>query len=355
MLRGLLIVVIAQCLLSIPVTWAAEAGTKPVLEIKVVDTLDDLRKQPAIDLGPAGRLHLGIEADSAPVYSGIAVYVLAEDHVPAREKERRDSVGPVWLSVEWAAGPHEIGGLCKQQGPALPRGCYLYSTVIPIEREGAACMRVLGPGLKPLLAEGKLKGVTKTWHPWLPMKFTWGKQGTPLGAEKGSEQGLSYESAGWAVPALSDRSTAVVAGKATIVLPKVLEPQETEGFKITFDGEKLTITMTSEFDLRYLREHFLARWWVNSSAFMPEPAKCADCAEMLDLEGPVRTGRELNLRLDLPAAKLAAHPGDPIGLQLVYCPAGWEYGAFKMAKESLDEFGEGRVFSTSNRVEFKAR
>src|SRR5947209_3466204 len=85
------------------VSEAGDAGPAEAEEpgaIARVATWEELRKQPAFDLGDGVTVRFGVEARACPVWSGILLYAFTEgydDLVP--KKSNRDRLGPCWVSV----------------------------------------------------------------------------------------------------------------------------------------------------------------------------------------------------------------------------------------------------------------
>ena len=94
---------------------------------------------------------------------------------------------------------------------------------------------------------------------------------------------------------------------------------------------------------------FLARWWVNGKPFVPSQM----AMQLMDENGRVTTGARLDLLLDFDPARFDARPGGRIGLQLLYCRAGWELATDeKVGMLRADPSDEGPLFLLSNRIEF---
>jgi hypothetical protein len=66
---------------------------------------------------------------------------------------------------------------------------------------------------------------------------------------------------------------------------------------------------------------FLARWWINDK---PVPAPRTNAAISIERARLVRYRNELRVKFALPEGVKDLKPGDKVGLQVAYCPTGWE-------------------------------
>ena len=111
----------------------------------------------------------------------------------------------------------------------------------------------------------------------------------------------------------------------------------------------------------FLDEHFLARWWVNGIPFVPgliQPKALEWAGSGGGQMSNVKL-MELSLFLDTEARRdLGVKPGDTVGLQLMYCPAGHQIVSAQLQKqESMaivqsTENMENFQPIVSNRVDF---
>ena len=89
----------------------------------------------------------------------------------------------------------------------------------------------------------------------------------------------------------------------------------------------------------------VARWWVNGKPFMPRPGHAP---EFNGVEVS-HSGHRLEFRLNLDPAKLSAHSGDKVAVQLLLCGA-WGY-AENADPHMMDAFRDGKARLTK-KVEF---
>ena len=91
---------------------------------------------------------------------------------------------------------------------------------------------------------------------------------------------------------------------------------------------------------------------------------CGSCCgigsgcRIAEIPSVCRSGRgihatALNLRLKLDPSALGANNGDRIGVQLLYCPQGWNWVGIEAGKALLEKAESGQVLPRlSNRAEF---
>jgi hypothetical protein len=121
-------------------------------------------------------------------------------------------------------------------------------------------------------------------------------------------------------------------------------------FTIKKTGDQILLEMNEEFITSECEDHFLARWWVNG-----EPFVSAGPDELFGGSKQVEDarGNSVPMKVCLDLQKLGAKPGDTIGVQLLYCPSGFQHLEYENERASrLDN--EPAAPIASNKIEFTA-
>jgi sugar phosphate isomerase/epimerase len=310
--------------------------------IAVVKTWKDLQSEPPITLGDGVKVRLGISADKGPRWSGAFLYCLTEGYVPASGGRGPVPLGPVHAAFTFGNAkslPEQADwGAAKKKG-GWPMGSYLFVRVLPVNRVGTYHVRVMHAKGR-LVAEAALEGTRDDFHPWMPWFF--------LGeVEELAEQNPA---AGIALPTWSRFGPVGFAEAGEILpgdLPTVIPAAPKPGFGISFDGDEVVIHANTEFTASRPELHFLARWWVNDKPFVPAQVKKS--WEMMGY-GLVLQEKDLRVPLGFAPDRLGAKPGDRIGLQLLYCPGGWNW----CSGRGHGAFRGSEVPWMSNRIDFVA-
>jgi len=88
---------------------------------------------------------------------------------------------------------------------------------------------------------------------------------------------------------------------------------------VTVSGSDLIVEADKDIILARPDWHFLARWWVNGTPYIPEQLERFE-----DMKGMMIVGKRLLLHLDFEPARIGARPSDKVELQLLYCEYGWD-------------------------------
>jgi hypothetical protein len=315
----------------------------PVARIAVVKTWQDLQGQPALDLGGV-RIQLGIEADSAPRWSGVLLYGLTEGYVPPT-CWKGDPLGPVQVSYQFEQerprrGEVRSGARTRERLP--PSGArLLFTQALFLDRVGSYTVRILGPQGR-LVATCTLRGTAGPFHPWMP----WG--------QSNGGEALNNELNEIALPFFCPTRYRVIpkgtpeyeAMRRKEKLPTLLPANPDPWFRIRVKGRELLLECDAKMVVTRPHSRFLVRWWINGKPFVPRQA-----SEIRDemFHELIQEDQELTLALEVDPRRFRAAKGDRIGLQILYCGDGWSWCLPRAEHRAAWGRGEVRL---SNRVEF---
>lgn len=304
------------CLLAALALWPAAAGQEPKKPgpIAVVKTWKELYAQPPIDLGGGVKVRLGLSAEKSPQWSGVLLYCLTEGYTPALRGSGREPLGPVFVALSFGealrAGDHSSWSLGEKPG-GWPKGAYLYAQALHLNRVGAYRVQVENAKGRAL-AEATVEGTREPFHPWTPC-FT---IAAPKMPDRERAAGIVLPCWGGYGPVAFAEQGKPPPGELPTFLPHRPKP----GFKIALDGSEVVIRSDTDFTVSRPDCHFIARWWVNDTPFVPR-----QLAEFPGSKGygAVLEGKEERVPLHFTPSLVGAKAGDRIGLQLLYCPEMW--------------------------------
>lgn len=342
--------VVSACLSAITVPLLADERSDPEAEkrvdaIPVVKTWEELEARPRIRLPNGVTVRLGIDRDRAPRNGGCLVYCLAENWPPAGSFEAsEDQFGPVRLVAREQRGLQRIRERMRMQ-VAMTRGrdgeAALFVRSIPITRSETYDIRVLTMDDHPL-ASTTVRGLEEAIHPWLPFSRADDHQVFDVLSVEGAPQ-VDYVTtapAGIAIPSWEPfhplyrpRKTADENGGSKddstesrtdgTPLPRLFPEKVDPGVRLRLRGRVFEIEFGELRDLDPAHDRFLARWWVNGAPFEPQPDPENIEAER-DAARKLVLTKELHLHVSFDAERFGAKSGDRIGVQLLYCPGGWD-------------------------------
>ncbi|MBI3855451.1 MAG: hypothetical protein HY293_07145 [Planctomycetes bacterium] len=310
-------------------------------EIRVVSTLAELRRQPALELGEGIRARLGIDRLRCEAGSGVHLYCLTEGFLPSRRGQGR-RLGP--FQVRGPAG-EESKDLWEVQARSSKDSSpeKLFMVLVPILGPGDSRIQVRMPAGK-VIASVRVHGDPPVEAPWMPWAKFSGTQELRLVDPKDPDASYGYvanPAAGLALPSWPG----VFPVDLGELLPRLLPEKVDPDFKLAIRGRELRVKAAKEFLTARPDWHFLCRWWVNGVPFRPPQV-----GAWSDENGIVIEGRNLVIEMDFDPARLRAGRGDRIGLQLLYSRSGWTFtGPMESALASMD--GEPDVRLT-NRIEW---
>ena len=345
----------------------------------ITGTWGALRNRPPIDLPGGGTARVGLEANSAPVASGIMIYCLVDgEDQDAQRTVTGKSVGPLSLKVH-RPDPQEARELMAMEAVAsqYEDGERLFVQSIPIATAGEYRVELSLQGEEvfesEIVAEFTLTGTGETYHSWLPFRSSADQplqeaepqqphiEGAPL------KQALAFSGGEPAIPTFDGLTPLAYSRTGTPsalddtsplpgLIPAEIDPrlvlQATEGgFSLDFE---------SPIFLEDAGENLLARWWVNGVPHAPNTATEAMEQEIIlhEHSGPIIESRRLEVSLDLDLRSIGARPGDRIGLQILQVDQGWQpvrnEGLVHEMVRLLDQ-ADPPLPRLSNRIEFRAR
>jgi hypothetical protein len=118
-------------------------------------------------------------------------------------------------------------------------------------------------------------------------------------------------------------------------LPQLIPSQPDPGVRLTLAGNALLVDGSESVSNFCPNESFLTRWWVNDRPFVPDPNAVDPLEPMVeDISGSTWYVKKVRFDLDFRPARLRAHKGDKIGVQLLFRP----YGCHTCADQSNSTF-----------------
>jgi hypothetical protein len=255
--------------------------------------------------------------------------------------QRGHPIGPVTYEADWGDGPQPpFDGGARRDDWSAPRRAPLYVTGVPLNRAGRCTLRVFDAD-GTLLRESTIEMAEPCAYGW--QTFAESEEQPGGGFAMVATTGLTLPacpSQGWArginrfavahdpgEPALT---LAMRDGRFVVTAPKDAEP------------------MVDRPDIR-----LIARWWRNDQPVQaPIPASV-----MRDAFGAIRDTHEMTIGFGLPAILRDAKPGDHIGLQVAYCPGGFEFGTrpeeTAHTVRAAEPAGRRNAYRVSNRIDFE--
>jgi len=337
----------------------ADGGAAP---IQVVRTWQELRNQPPTPANP-GTARLGLEARQAPCGSGVLLYCLTEGYSLPSQWSESERLGPFRVEVRHENDARErVQEVCEMawDPPDIARATALFRRSIPMDRPGKYQVRVLTLG-DDLVAETQVTATPERFHPWMPLE--------PTVADALEQDRDQYDAAGHvtnrakgiAIPRFDGMVPLIVRGggpdarprsAAGERLPTLFPEAAGDGLTVTAKGTDLSIESKADILLARPDWHFLARWWVNGTPYIPKQLEA-----FADQNGMVILGKKLLLRLDFIPERIGAKPGDDVELQLLYCRSGWELVAsdMKMLTAHVDAEGPELLLSNRTRIVWEKR
>lgn len=347
----LLLRLIPSTLLAFHLFPAAAGGPEPI-KIPVVKTYGELLattpvreeefawpKAAAGKDAMAPKIHLGISRLSSDLHDAVILYLLIEEPVPPKMIEGYEDnlLGPFSVQVE---RPREeqmlqlkaMEQMARAASMDRPEGGHrLFLKVVPLDAAGT--WKIGLQGLKgKIFAEAKItasKESAPVWVPWVPplkeqqaQEKLQEEEEDPITVEE-----VSNPKGGAAYPSAKNQGGQIVSKN---INPKADLPAlwpETPHPKARCYAETnlLTAQLDQPYEIMFPLDHFLTRWWVNG-----KPAKLsvkegvADSARAWSGQVPNEDQFQFSIQFD--AARLKAKEGDIIGVQLLFCPGGFEYG-----------------------------
>jgi len=362
-------------------TWGDLLKTKP-LNVESNRVIFPGTKPTALGKPVPISVWIGIDRDRAARNGAVVLYCLAkgvsffppppEDFGPLRvgvQEPGRPTIAPVVaMTCDW--------DMVLQPPNFLPRDSsyILFTKLVPLGKPGKYVIHLLPPfnpdtkGMPKIFAKIEVQVSGNPRLPW-----------SPWGASK--KEQLRWLPQGGNVPGMTDTYTSMtvcnpvgaiaipktptgfipyqVAPSLDTPLPQLIPDQPDPQTQLKRVGNNLVVTMSQELEIYFPDDHFLTRWWVNDKPYVPDPnAVDADAPMARALAAHVWNVKEVRFDLDFRPERLGAKKGDKIGVQLLFCPEGWQRCEDQLQQDQValqaaerDPPPTGISFS-SNRVDF---
>jgi hypothetical protein len=341
-------------------------------QVKVVRTWGDLTQQPTIDAGDGVSVRLGIGASHGPLNSGVLLYCLADGYNYFEHPNiTLAGLGP--LSVSMRRGEEslvvtDIGTpvMLSYKGWNTVQGCTLFfAKSVLIDAPGRYEITVRAASGR-VLARTAIASDDSFYHPWTPFlmaedsEWEWVSH-WDYTFRQTKPAVLSVPGVGIAINAWGGENLQVFSGHANLgydlrgekfkprnpaaLLPSLVPTRPDPHLKLSVQHGFVTITSRTPIDCARPDWRLIARWWVNDEPFIPRPGHAPEF-------GGGETGyskmKQLCFRLNLEPARLGAHSGDRVALQILICDD-WCY--VENPGTTLRSFADGKARLT-NKVEF---
>lgn len=362
---------------------AADDKPQKAPPLAVVRTWGDLVSQKPVVFQPPApkgqpapaplRCKLGISGSTAEHYGGVVLYCLVEGGGDSGDGfGGREAFGPFKISVR---EPGDTSTAEAGEGPMMryakkPGEACLFMKTVPLGATGIYHIQVgelSNDAKKPestTIAEATVSVPEKhgtLWSPWNdPDKEPDGNGSTD--DENFSLMEVANPAGGVAVPNW-DGSTAVPIAKipdAKLPLPQIIPAAADPGIQLSVKGSVLAVKLADdETSIYYPDDRFLTRWWVNGKPVLLKPDAQARRWPRA-LAAPEIMVKEIRFQMDFHPERLGVKKGDTVGVQLLFCPRGWEYSGPRaladVSKETMqmdeDKPEPWRISRMSNRVDF---
>jgi hypothetical protein len=341
--------------------------SQPIPQIQVTRTWGDLLKTETITVEGAGGMDsnfdqgvpgksrptnvwVGIDRDHITSNGAVLLYCAAKS-VSFAPPLILWNLGPLAVRVEWPGAPGNSllpaeynpaqGGYYQSHFVANGSNYVLFVQSIQLGKAATYPVRLflpvkMGPNAKRiLLAETSVVATGDPPEPWTP----WGEVGAsgnnndPDNGDNDVKRAPSNISktmlnprGGVAIPGAPLGATVLPEAPApTTPLPHLLPGLSDPPIRLTRDGNTfIAVLNQDQFFLSYPEDFFLTRWWVNDKPWVPDPSVREPVMRMEATQGVLLN--EVHFVLDFRPNRFGAKKGDKIGIQLLYCPSGWQTG-----------------------------
>jgi hypothetical protein len=221
-------------------------------------------------------------------------------------------------------------------------------TLVPIVYSGDTMIHLHIPGGRIIASIG-VRAIPPSDPPWMPWAKHMKPQELRIADPDEPNAGHGYvanPASGVSLPywcGLVPLGTREIGVRES--LPLVLPKSVDQNFRLSIQGNELSVSSSSEFIVARPDWHFLTRWWVNGTPFIPSQVK-----EWTDKNGLISSGKKLYITMDFDPGNLGASRGCRISLQLLYSASGW---TFTGPIESALALAAGRLdVRLTNRIEW---
>ena len=337
-------------------TAAAEAA-----ELARAETVADLDAVRAIETGDGCSVRLGFaEPDAGGPW--VVLYCLATQSDEAPPDDGPDEgvagepLGPVWYTLEGRGCPKVQRASVRRAAFAARPGPLLWCEIVPLPAETATTLTILGAKDHALARhefEQPRKARPHLWHTFVSERGAAAADNAAAAAD-GEPGTVVADRSDAARPRLVDAIVPPRRGAGDdrpVLLPGAADAGEADGLKLSLNGGVIVITADRPMIDRPAR-HLLARWWVNGEPVVARPVERQFAHSGF---GQVRQTNGFRVGLGLPESLGKLKPGDRVGLQVLYCPAGFDRvsktGAMKQLMEQVA--AASAVPLLSNNLEFE--
>ncbi len=321
----------------------AELDALPL--VAVTGTWSDLAKQPPITLANGSILRLGIETLAAPAQRGALIYLLGEGEMDENAHRCGDLLGPLTLEQlqPLAACKLQLAQSATQSGHNGPITLRLWAR--RISAPAGTTVTWLARLQQRPVARIRLHGTTEMWQPWSPLCRSTQKQNAlkengviTIAASTGPTDEGSHDYGAFALigpdanaarpPFDGSFPCLALPGQlfdrpalAAAALPQ-LDPT-TATVATWRSGDDIHLALPEPIDTILLREHVLARWWLNGKAVLPAQGAqgllSAEC-----YSGMSQLTSHLVFSFAGLAPEFAAPSRAEIAVEFLVVPQGWE-------------------------------
>lgn len=351
---------VPAALLALYLFPAAAAEPEPA-KIPVVKTFGELLAAPTVKEGEfawpkaaggkdasAPKIHVGISGLSSDLHDGIILYLLIEEPAPFHliENFPSDFLGPFPVTVE---GPQEAPQVKLAESRQLaenlaemPEGGHrLFMKTIPMTSPGTCKIGLTGiKGETFAAAKVEVsRESAQLWTPWAEPLQKAREEAAEGGEDPISVEDVSNPKSGAAFPKAENSSGQIVAKNTDpkTSLPALWPEAPHPKARCYLETNLLTVQLDQPYEIMFPLRHFLTRWWVNGKAARLSP-KVEELEALRAWCGHVPNEDQFQFAIEFAADRLGAKDGDVIGVQLLFCPGGWEYG-----KEEMEKLAESAV------------
>ncbi|MDD5260363.1 MAG: hypothetical protein PHD76_00800 [Methylacidiphilales bacterium] len=292
---------------------------------------------------------IGIDRTRSMRYGGVVLYCLVQGDAKQYGiwGGEDSSLGPFWFKIQppgdiarTLSSGFDIDGPLHQPGAAV-----LYMKTIPLDLAGDYSIYVEGlaseqnskNATRTIIAQAtvKVSGVsTILWMPWMKSQSNAENNASPAD-DHYSVMNVANPSSGVALPKCEGWEPIVIPKLSDIkyLLPEFIPSKPDAGLQLALEGNDLVMNFDEEISTHFSDEHFLTRWWVNGKPFIPKLEILGNAIKSRALDAKEMSVRDEHFRMEFHPEVLGVKKGDTVGVQLLFCPHGWEYvGPAQMAQ-----------------------
>ncbi|MDD5260365.1 MAG: hypothetical protein PHD76_00810 [Methylacidiphilales bacterium] len=348
-------------------TWGDLLAQKPVtLQIKA----SPAEKQDAtsVEKKPLS-FRLGIDRTHAKLYGAVVLYCLAQGDIGQMDgklPDRNPSIGPFRIDIQRPVKYAELAMGIQHLKLVTTYFNALFIQTVPLNQTGSYTItfKQLINGEKACdiaMVNVAVSSESETlWSPWVEPESNTAKNAEPANGRDYCMMDVANPSSGIALPK-SEGSEPIFLNNipnAKSPLPEFIPSKPYEGIQLSLKGNELIVKLDEKEGLTdcFPDEYFLTRWWINGKPFIPKLEIPTNAIKLRAWCGHVSPVKEMHFRMEFHPEVLGVKKGDRVGMQLLYCPRGWEYvGPVQMDQalkaQTEDEYPKP-ISRLSNRIDF---